>query len=313
MTRTAEEIERDAEATRADLDRTVEALKEKMTPQNLASEMMTHARNTPAAQRAIRLGHQARDNSVPLALIGAGLAWMMFNRRRESDYEYEYRSFRPSTRTDYDADYDAGPDSGYMASDYDEGSTSGGIRQKVRGLTGSAKDKIGSGADRAKSAIGAGTDRTKQALSSARSSVSSAASTAAERARTAASATRERAVHYGHRAEETFMDTLEREPLIIGALGIAVGAAVGAALPSTPIEDRYVGPLRDRALDEGKTRAKEGFEQAKQVARTTVNTLKQEAQTQGLTDVNTLVDKAKSVAQAGVDTAKREVEMRRGH
>jgi hypothetical protein len=306
MTRTAEEIERDAEATRADLDRTVEALKEKMTPQNLASEMMTHARNTPAAQRAIRLGHQAQDNAVPLALMGAGLAWLMFNRRRDSRYEYEYRSFRPSTQAEFD--YDSGPESGY----YDEGST-GGIREKVRGLTGSAKDKIGSSADRARNAIEAGTDRTKQALSSARGAVSSAASTAADRARAAAGATRERAVHYGHRAEETFMDTLEREPLIIGALGIAVGAAVGAALPSTPIEDRYVGPLRDRALDEGKTRAREGFEQAKQVARTTVDTLKQEAQAQGLTDVDTLVDKAKSVAQAGVDTAKREVEARRGH
>jgi hypothetical protein len=310
MTRTAEEIERDAEATRADLDRTVEALKEKMTPQNLASEMMTHARNTPAAQRAIRLGHQAQDNAVPLALMGAGLAWLMFNRRRDSSYEYEYRSFRPSRQAEFD--YDSGPETGYMASDYDEGST-GGIREKVRGLTGSAKDKIGSGADRARDAIGAGTDRTRQALSSARGAVSSAASTAADRARIAASATRERAVRYGHRAEETFMDTLEREPLIIGALGIAVGAAVGAALPSTPIEDRYVGPMRDKVLDEGKTRAREGFEQAKQVARTTVDTLKQEAQAQGLTDVDTLVDKAKSVAQAGVDTAKREVEARRGH
>jgi len=297
MTRSAEEIERDAEATRADLDRTVEALKEKMTPQNIASEVMTHARNTPAAQRAIRLGHQAQDNAVPLALMGAGIAWMMFNRSRS----HETRSF--SYETDY-VDYDGGPDSGYLGSDYEpeNASRTGALRQKVRGAAGSAKQ-----------AIGERTDRAKQAVSSARETLSSTAASAADRARGLAGTARQQAVHYGHRAEETFMETLEREPLIIGALGVAVGAAVGLALPSTPLEDRYVGPLRDKAWDEGKSRAKEGLQQAKEVARTAAQTVKEEADRQGVTDVSTLVDKAEQIARAGVDTVKREVETRRGH
>jgi len=320
MTRSAEEIERDAEATRADLDRTVEALKEKMNPSNIASEMMTQARNTPTAQRAIHLGRQAKDNSLPLALVGAGLAWMMFNRNRSSgsSYSYESRTYNPSARTQgaYGLDYDAGPESGYLGEDYEatgSNGSNGGIREKVRGVAGSAKGAIGGAAGSAKEAIGSQADKAKHAVSSARQRVSSTASTAAERAREVAGSARQQAVHYGHRAEETFLDTLEREPLIIGGLGLAVGAAVGMALPRTPIEDRYVGPLREKAWDQGRTRAKEGFEQAKEVATAAAHTLKEEADRQGVTDVQSLVEKAKTIARAGVDTAKQEVETRRGH
>lgn len=297
MTRSAEDIERDVEATRGDLDRTVEALKEKMTPRNIANEMVGSIKNSRAGARAVRLGHQAQDNAVPLALIGAGLAWMVLRNRTP---QYETRSFSP----DYDGDYAGAPESGYLGAEYepDGSSRTGALRQKARGL-----------AENAKSAIGERADRARQAAESARQSLSSTASTAAERARTMAGTARERAVHYGHRAEETFLETLDREPLVIGALGLAVGAAVGAALPATPIEDRYVGPLRDRALDEGKTRAKEGLRQAKEVASAAASTLKQEAQTQGLTDVNGLVDKVEQVARAGAESVKREVESRRGH
>ena len=298
MTRSPEEIERDVEQTRGEIDRTVEALKEKMTPKNIASEAMSTVRNSPVGQRAVRLGHQAQDNAVPLALIGAGLAWMFFNNRRETVYE---------TRTylsDYDGDYAGAPESGYLGAEYepDSASRTGALRQKARGLAGNAMSAVHSRADRA-----------RQAAAAARDSMSSTASSAAERARGMAGAARSRAVDYGHRAEETFMETLDREPLVIGALGVAVGAAVGAALPATPIENRYVGPLRDKALDEGRTRAREGVRQAKEVAKATANTLKQEAETQGLTDVNGLVDKVQNVARSGADTVKREVEMRRGH
>ncbi|HEX6859816.1 MAG TPA: DUF3618 domain-containing protein [Caulobacteraceae bacterium] len=297
MTRSVEDIERDAEATRADIDRTVEALKEKMTPKNLASEAMTQVRNSPAGQRAIRLGHQAQDNALPLALIGAGLAWMMVNRSRGP--RYEARTYI----ADYgaDANYDAGVESGYRATDYDTGgeSRADAIREKVGGAMDSAKSSMSSGADKA-----------RHALASTRDRISTTAASAADRTRNAAGVVRERAVHYGHRAEETFMDTLEREPLIIGALGVAVGAAVAAALPSTPVEDRYVGPLRDKALDEGRTRARQGLDQAKQVASAAARTLREEIDREGLSDVNGLVDKAERVVRNTADTVRGDLESR---
>ena len=53
----------------------------------------------------------------------------------------------------------------------------------------------------------------------------------------------------GRKAARTFEDILHEEPLIIGALGLAVGVAVGAALPSTVLEDRSFGAARDDLVE----------------------------------------------------------------
>jgi beta-lactamase regulating signal transducer with metallopeptidase domain len=46
------------------------------------------------------------------------------------------------------------------------------------------------------------------------------------------------------RAREGFNTLLEEQPLVLGAFGVALGAIIGAALPSTEQEDRLVGDTR---------------------------------------------------------------------
>jgi hypothetical protein len=72
---------------------------------------------------------------------------------------------------------------------------------------------------------------------------------------------------------EGFNSLLSEQPLLLGALGIAVGAAIGAALPSTEQEDRLFGSARDKALSEVKQRGTETYEQV----RDKVNTVGEEA------------------------------------
>jgi Protein of unknown function (DUF3618) len=43
-------------------------------------------------------------------------------------------------------------------------------------------------------------------------------------------------------------DAVAQHPLAFGALAIAVGAVLGAAIPATQIEQKKVGPVRDRML-----------------------------------------------------------------
>jgi len=74
------------------------------------------------------------------------------------------------------------------------------------------------------------------------------------------------------------MEILEREPLLLGAAGLLVGAAIGAALPSTDLEDRLVGPTRDKVLHKGKDLAQAGMQQAGDVAQTAYTALKTELQ-----------------------------------
>lgn len=291
MTRSSEEIEREVEATRGDLDRTVEALKDRMTPGQLVDEVMD-AMGGPVQEMASNLGAQIRENPLPLALIGAGVAWLIFGRGRSYD---EPRSWRSSRRDyDFEPDYAGAPQSGYLGEDdgLDEG------EGRMERMKDAARD---------------GAAKARQAVSSAKSTAARRTQAARQRASELADTARERATEYGQRARVAYKDAIDRDPLIVGAVGLAVGAAVGAAIPATPMERRYVGPLRDRALDEGRTRAKQALDQGKEVAQAAVDSVREEAHRQGVTNLAGLVDKAEQVARAGVDTVKREVETRTNH
>jgi hypothetical protein len=59
---------------------------------------------------------------------------------------------------------------------------------------------------------------------------------------------------------------LEEQPLLLGALGIAAGALLGAALPPSEQEDRSFGRLRDETLDRAKTLGARGMRRAREKA-----------------------------------------------
>jgi ElaB/YqjD/DUF883 family membrane-anchored ribosome-binding protein len=50
------------------------------------------------------------------------------------------------------------------------------------------------------------------------------------------------------RAEQSFESTLRENPLAIGAVAIAIGAAIGLALPHTAKEDELMGPAKEKLL-----------------------------------------------------------------
>jgi len=64
----------------------------------------------------------------------------------------------------------------------------------------------------------------------------------------AADATRERT----RRTRYQVASTIERQPILLGSLAVAVGALLGALLPATQYEDKVVGQIRDRAVEHAK-------------------------------------------------------------
>lgn len=60
-----------------------------------------------------------------------------------------------------------------------------------------------------------------------------------------------------HQARIGFEHMLEDNPVALGALGIAAGALLGAMLPSTESEDRWMGEMRDRVAEDFKSGARE--------------------------------------------------------
>ena len=82
------------------------------------------------------------------------------------------------------------------------------------------------------------------------------------------------------RAREGFNSLLEEQPLILGALGIALGAAIGAALPPTEQEDRLLGGVRDQTVSKVKELTSETYDQVRETVKHAGEAVKTEAEQQ---------------------------------
>ncbi len=113
----------------------------------------------------------------------------------------------------------------------------------------------------------------------------------------------------GHQVRDTFFDVLDREPMVIAALGVAVGAAIGAFLPTTELERRNLGPTGEALKEKADALLDRGMAKAKEAAAEVYETARGEADRQGLVPGDTPVaDKIGAVARAVGETASEIVE-----
>jgi hypothetical protein len=87
--------------------------------------------------------------------------------------------------------------------------------------------------------------------------------------------------------------TFERQPLLLGAIGLAIGTAIATALPATRMESEFAGEAADRVTAQVKDLASGTVEQVKEAASRAFEAVKDEAAAQGLT-----ADSAKAGAVA---------------
>jgi len=59
---------------------------------------------------------------------------------------------------------------------------------------------------------------------------------------------------------------IKEEPMVLAGIGVALGAVIGALLPSTEIEKRYVGPTAGSLKEQGKDAAREQWDRGKELA-----------------------------------------------
>ncbi|MCE9681981.1 hypothetical protein [Halomonas alkalisoli] len=69
-------------------------------------------------------------------------------------------------------------------------------------------------------------------------------------------------------ARENLVQFYRDQPLIAGSLGIAIGAALGALVPPTEIEDDMLGEARDRSVGAAKSKAARKYGEVRESART---------------------------------------------
>jgi ElaB/YqjD/DUF883 family membrane-anchored ribosome-binding protein len=133
------------------------------------------------------------------------------------------------------------------------------------------RHRLKSGMSSAKSAAGAVGDTAARATDTVRQSVDSLGDRASE--------TKERMRMHSERVRYGFESLMEEQPLLVGAIGLAVGAALGAALPRTESEDRLLGETSDSAVRSMKDKAAEAYEEVKDTAAEVVASTRDRADT----------------------------------
>ena len=226
---TAVELEREIGRTRADIDMTLTAIQERLSPGRLLDQVLDYTKENGGAF-AGNLGRSVRDNPLPVALLGIGLGWLMFGgRRHDGDMER----------------YTGAPDYGYP------------VHSGEAVLQGEGIDRVGiqqteyvgdAGADEGPGLLEAGKNKAREWTEGARHVAGSAGAgvrSARSGAVNAAARVRERA----RNATSSAGHFMEENPLVVGALAVAAGAALGALLPSTAREGQLMGEASRRVKE----------------------------------------------------------------
>lgn len=269
QSRSVEELEREAELERRNVANTIDALQEKASMGNVVEEIVRLVgENGGTASR--NLGRTLRDNPLPALLTGVGLAWLMaggggprLHRDHDRDDDWDehaddstYLHRDPALRQPaplYNVERARGTTYTGGASTGDTASTGSGLKDRASDSVKRAGETASATASGVRRQADAASASVRNAAQGAGEAVRDASDGARERARHA----RERALRTGRRSRDTLETMMQDQPLVFGALALAVGAAFGGALPRSDTEDRMFGEqsakLKERARQVAET------------------------------------------------------------
>jgi len=220
-------------------------------------------------------GKFARKNPFPLVLIGLGvglLAYEGFGKKSSRSYRY----------SDHDND------------SRNRGSRDSGTMSTLKSATGKISDTASSAYESVSETTGNALESVKGAANSAYGTVSDSANKAYESVTDYANTAYEKAGEYGTVAREKYDYYLEENPLAVGAVALAVGAAVGLAFPATRYEQEYMGEYSAQLLDKAQNAAGDLVDRVKEVASEAQKTLGDEVKTVVDQTKKTISDEAKN-------------------
>ncbi|RYB06952.1 DUF3618 domain-containing protein [Lichenibacterium ramalinae] len=108
--------------------------------------------------------------------------------------------------------------------------------------------------------------------------------------------------HDRREVKSKLSNLLEEQPLILGAIGLAVGAAIGAALPMTETEDSLMGSTAHRLRDTAADAARHEFDGLRAVAGEAVDNVRHSASDNLHGFVKDVGDQAKTVVGKAGET-----------
>lgn len=252
MSKDPRRLEREAERARAEVEHTLDILEQRLSPGELLDQGLRMLRGGDGTFGA-NLAAQVRNNPLPTVLTGVGLAWLIAESRRPpASHEGDGRVSQAAHQAAASARTAVG--GVYESAHYAKESASG----AASGLADSARDMAGS----ARGAAGSMADSARGAADSARGAMARGGAGARSAMHGASRASSAAADNVRHSYEY-----LSREqPLLLGAIGIAAGALLGAMLPQTRTEDETLGEYSDEAQTRLKDQARSAGAEAKEAA-----------------------------------------------
>ena len=260
MNTATDKLEEGLEADRANLRETLSAIEEKMSPGRMIDEAMSYFKTGPKEFASI-LGDQVKSNPMPILLTGVGLAWLMASGSGS-------KSDPAATQTS----------SGLMDNDHDDWATYDRITQfeldcsrmpdephdtwqtrlharraSALGLTQSHdeddtgfKARVHQAAEAARSKGAAARDRVRDSLQNAKQT----GGRMMHDGKAAISDLGHKGKAQGQSAIHAATQLHDANPMVTGAMAIALGAMLGTLIPQGEREEAALGDVADRGLDQ---------------------------------------------------------------
>ena len=206
------------------------------------------------------LSSAVQSNPVPAALIGMGALWMLMGGGRTT----AAAAFLANGAS-------RAADSLVPAGD------------AVRSGAGRIGETLSDLASTATEVAGQALGTAGEAVTDAAGRLSSTAREAGNQLGTQSVAVRQSASGFAGSLQNNLSETFERQPLLVGVLGLAIGAVIATAFPKTRIEEDMVGDQAESIKQKVGDFVSEQAQNLGEVANRTIDAVKEEAVTQGLT------------------------------
>lgn len=210
-----------------------------------------------------------KANPMPAALVGLGLGWMLLNRPSGASGQRSSAAGAPS-RT-YPTGYYGSP-SGYgntagragFTSPQDNGSGAGSLVERAQDSAGTV---VGQVQETASSVVDTVKDTTGEVIGQVQDTSGQVLDQVQEQA---------------SRAQTFLQRQLEENPLIVGAVAVAIGGVLAGTVRPTPREDKMMGDVRDRLVQSAQEVTQETMHKVGRVVDEAQSAAADEAQKQEL-------------------------------
>lgn len=219
-----DELEREIDQKRERIEDLVGALESRLSPGQLFDQALSYTKGH-SGEFAHNLGNTLKANPVPAVLTSVGLLWLALGQNRT-----------PAPAT-----------------------TGTPLKDKLSG----ALDAVANSAGHTRDSLNRGSHDVRDKVTGLGESVSAKAAETGERLSDTAAQAKDTLADQAQQLKGTFETLLREQPLVVGALGIALGALLGASLPRTETEDRALGKHSDKLTAKAKQAASSGYEQVK--------------------------------------------------